>query len=190
MPRIATDAQLKSREDFAALLAQTFDPTEIVQLLSEMGLRYSDLALALGVHPRTIRAWLDESDPRQADRQRDEIQALKAVVLFMLRRGILKPRQLSLWLVEPNERLEFRRPLALLGEGDISQTLRPLIRAGSPFLRAEPNESAREKDVAAGAVVRDRPGEAPDGSSSEAEGEADEMIARPVEATEAPQQGV
>jgi len=160
MLRIASDAQLKSREDFAALLAQTFEPTEIVRLLSEMGLRYSDLALALGVHPRTIRAWLDDSDTREAGRQRDEIQALKAVVLFMLRRGILKPRQLSLWLVEPNERLDFRRPLAVLGEGDISQTLSPLIKAGGPFLRSHPEEgSVREKDVAVGAVVRDRPGE-------------------------------
>jgi transposase-like protein len=190
MPRIATDAQIKSREDFAALLAQTFDPTEIVQLLSEMGLRYSDLALALGVHPRTIRAWLDQSDPRQADRQRDEIQALKAVVLFMLRRGILKPRQLSLWLVEPNERLEFRRPLALLGEGDISQTLHPLIRAGSPFLRAEPSENAREKDVAAGAVVRDRPGEAPEESSSEERDEADEGFADPAAVAQALRAGL
>ena len=158
MPSIATDAQLKSRDDLAALLAQTFEPTDIVRLLSEMGLRYSDLALALGVHPRTIRAWLDESDSREADRQRDEIQALKAVVLFMLRRGILKPRQLSLWLVEPNEQLDFQRPLAVLGEGDISQTLSPLINAGAPFLRPEPDDaSVRERDVAAGGVVRDRP---------------------------------
>jgi hypothetical protein len=158
MSRIASDVQLKNREEFATLLAKTFEPTEIVRLLSEMGLRYSDLALALGVHPRTIRAWLDESDPRDADRQRDEIQALKAVILFMLRRGMLKPRQLSLWLVEPNERLDFRRPLAVFGEGDISQTLSPLIKAGTPFLRPEPEDaSIREKDVAASGVARDRP---------------------------------
>ena len=160
MQHTASDRLLKSREDFAALLAQTFEPAEIVLLLSEMGLRYSDLALALGVHPRTIRAWLDESDPRDGDRQRDEIQALKAVVLFMLRRGTLKPRQLSLWLVEPNEQLGFRRPLAVFGEGDISQTLAPLIKAGTPFLRPEPGDaSIREKDVAASGVARDRPNE-------------------------------
>jgi transposase-like protein len=158
MAKIATEAQIKDREDFAALLTRTFEPTEIVQLLSEMGLRYEDLALALGVHPRTIRAWLDESDPRDASRQRDEIQALKAVVLFMLRRGIWKPRQLSLWLVEPNETLDFRRPLAVLGEGDIAQTLSPLIKAGAPFLRSEPDNSTMpQREVAAGGVVRERP---------------------------------
>jgi hypothetical protein len=158
MPRIAMDAQLKDREEFAGLLARTFEPTEIVQLLSEMGLRYEDLALALGVHPRTIRAWLDDSDSRDASRQRDEIQALKAVVLFMLRRGNWKPRQLSLWLVEPNETLDFRRPLAVLGEGDIAQTLSPLIRAGAPFLRSEADTATTpQREVTAGAVVRDRP---------------------------------
>jgi transposase-like protein len=158
MPKIASDEQVRQREEFAALLAQTFEPTDIVRLLSEMGLRYEDLALALGVHPRTIRAWLDESDPRDAGRQRDEIQALKAVVLFMLRRGIWKPRQLSLWLVEPNETLEFRRPLAVFGEGDIGQTLSPLIQAGAPFLRSDPDDAATSRrEVAAGGVVRDRP---------------------------------
>ncbi|HEX3172955.1 MAG TPA: hypothetical protein VHQ43_01890 [Solirubrobacterales bacterium] len=152
---------LLDREAFAAELAQTFEPADIVRLLNEMGLRYSDLALALGVHPRTIHAWLDESDPRDGDRQRDQIQSLKAAILFLLRRGVLTPRQLALWLAEPNERLEFRRPLAVFGDGDISETLSPLITAGAPFLHPEPEESAApHPSVAAGAATRNRPDKA------------------------------
>lgn len=158
MSSIALSEQLESREMFADLLAQTFEPTEIVQLLSETGLRLDDLALALNVHPRTIRAWVDDSDPRQADRQRDEIQALKAVVLFMLRRGILKPQELAYWLVEPNAKLDFRRPLAVLGDGDISETMSELIKAGAPFLKAEPEHpSDPQRGAAVGAVTHDRP---------------------------------
>jgi hypothetical protein len=158
MPKTEIQALLSERKGFADQLAQTFEPTEIVRLLNEMGLRFDDLALALGVHPRTIRAWLDKSDSRGAERQRDEIQALKAVVLFMLRRGSLKPRQLAFWLNEPNEMLDFRRPLAVLGDGDISETLSPLIKAGGPFLRPEPDAAAGPQDgVAASAVTHERP---------------------------------
>jgi hypothetical protein len=176
MSGIASSEQLESREMFADLLAQTFEPTEIVQLLSEIGLRLDDLALALNVHPRTIRAWIDDSDPRQADRQRDEIQALKAVVLFMLRRGILKPQELAYWLVEPNAKLDFRRPLAVLGDGDISETMSELIKAGAPFLKAEPERPSNpQRGAAVGAVTHDRPihdaleGDEPVGGAEEAE---------------------
>lgn len=149
---------LLDREAFAAKLARTFEPAEIVYLLKEMGLRDSDLALALGVHPRTIHAWLDRNDPRDGDRQRDQIQSLKAVVLFLLRRGVLTPRQLALWLAEPNERLDFRRPLAVLGEGDISETLSAVVNAGAPFLHPEPEEAfGPHPSVAAGAATRNRP---------------------------------
>jgi hypothetical protein len=157
MPGIPKELLL-DREAFAEELGQTFEPAEIVWLLREMGLRYSDLALALGVHPRTIHAWLDETDPRDGDRQRDQIQSLKAAVLFLLRRGVLTPRQLALWLAEPNERLGFRRPLAVFGDGDISETLTPLIKAGTPFLHPEAEDAiGPHPSVAAGAAARSRP---------------------------------
>jgi hypothetical protein len=174
MPAIGNELLL-DREAFAAELARTFEPAEIVGLLEEMGLRHSDLALALGVHPRTIHAWLDDSDPRDGDRQRDQIQSFKAAVLFLLRRGVLTPRQLALWLAEPNERLDFRRPLAVFGDGDISETLSSLIKASAPFLHPEPDESPDpHPSVAAGAVARNRPTRAEGGEEADTpSGEAD-----------------
>jgi hypothetical protein len=169
MPDTVSKELLRDREEFAATLARTFELAEIVRLLNEMGLRHTDLALALGVHPRTIRAWLDQSDPRDGQRQRDQIQSLKATVLFLLRRGILTPWQLAHWLAEPNEALDFRRPLAIIGEGDISENLNALIRAGAPFLRPEAEEFlSPHPSVAAGAADRERL-DADDAEKGEAE---------------------
>lgn len=166
-------ARLKDKDAFAARLAQTFEPTEIVRLLIEMGLHLNDLALVLNVHPRTIRAWLDESDQRTAERQRDEILALKSLVLFLLRRGILTPRQLALWLIEPNDKLEFRRPLAALGEGDINENLIWVMKAAAPFVDPELDVETDTPNswVAAGAVDREKP-EPPNGDGT-AKGEED-----------------
>lgn len=141
---------IEDKEEFAAALAQAFEPTEIVRLLSDMDLRPSDLALALDVHPRTIRAWLDDSN-RSADRQRDEILALKSIVLFLLRQGSFAPKHLAVWLIEPNPELDFRRPLAVLGEGDGDEALVKVMRASAPFV--QPNEpQALRQGIAAGAT--------------------------------------
>ena len=43
---------LNDRQAFANRLAQTFEPRQVIALLLTTGLRYSDLALALKVHPR------------------------------------------------------------------------------------------------------------------------------------------
>jgi hypothetical protein len=153
------ERELRDKEAFAAALTQTYEPTEIVRALIEMGLRPSDLALVLDVHPRTINAWLDESDPRTAERQRDAILAVKSLVVFLLRRGALTPRQLALWLIEPNEKLNFRRPLAALGDGDINENLLWVMKAATPFLDPElgvPSEAPHPR-VAAGAVNREEP---------------------------------
>jgi hypothetical protein len=147
---LETFADEKTR--FTTRLAETFDEREIVRMMLEMGLRHSDLALALGVHPRTVRAWIDEPD-RDLTRQRDGILALKALVLFLLRRGILAPQQISLWLVEPLESLGFRRPLAVLAEGRLND----VIDASATFTRPEPALAATpasKPEVAAGAVGR------------------------------------
>ena len=145
---------LADKKAFTDRLAETFDPLEVIRLLLAMGLRQSDLALALAVHPRTVRAWLEAGD-RDPSRQRDGILSLKAVVLFLLRRGLLSPSNVAGWLVEPNERLDFRRPLAVLAEGRLDDVL----SASTTFVRppAEPSEAETEVDpaVAAGAV---RPG--------------------------------
>jgi DNA-binding transcriptional regulator YiaG len=150
---------LADREAFAEHLASAFDLLEILELMQLLGLRHSDLALALGVHPRTVRAWLDETDERDPNRQRDAILSLKALVLFLLRRGILNPRQLALWLVEPHERLEFRRPLAVLAEGGLNE----VVSASAAFVRPETprrlgattRDSPAKRAVAAGAAGRD-----------------------------------
>jgi hypothetical protein len=146
------EALLDDKAGFTTRLAETFDEREIVELMLAMGLRYSDLALALGVHPRTVRAWIDEQD-RGLTRQRDGILAMKALVLFLLRRGILMPRQIALWLVEPLETLQFRRPLAVLAEGRLDD----VVNASSPFTRPEPAleiAPASKPAVAAGAAAR------------------------------------
>jgi hypothetical protein len=139
------------REAFAERVAQTYDPLELIQLLVAMGLRPSDLALALSVHPRTIRAWLEPGD-RDPDRYRDAILSLKAVVLFLLRRGLLSPPNVAGWLVEPNEDLGFKRPLAVLAEGRLDDVL----DASATFVRPPADTSAEVADVdpavAAGAV--------------------------------------
>lgn len=178
---------LKDKDRFAALLAQTFEPTEIVRALIEMDLRPSDLALVLDVHPRTIKAWLDRSDQRTAERQRDQILALKSLVLFLLRRGVLSPRELALWLIEPNEKLGFRRPLAALGEGDVDDNLVAVMKAATPFIDPELDTPATVPNprVAAGAVNRERlrgpglalahPGEDEEGVEPEVESAEDDV---------------
>jgi hypothetical protein len=130
------------RQAFAERFAQTYDPLEIIQLLMAMGLRAPDLALALGVHPRTVRAWL-EPGSRDPDRYRDEILSLKAVVLFLLRRGFLSPPNVAGWLVEPNEDLGFKRPLAVLAEGRLDDVL----DASTTFVRPPADTSAEVAEV-------------------------------------------
>lgn len=134
---------LDDRMAFAERLAQTFEPTPIVRLLHQMGLRLSDLALALGVHPRTVRAWL-ESTERDPSRHRDAILNLKALVLFLLRRGLLSPRNVAGWLVEPNEQLGFQRPLAVLADNRLND----VVTASATFVRPPPHA---EPSVGAGA---------------------------------------
>lgn len=147
---------LDDKAGFASRLAETFEPREIVELLLAMGLRFSDLALALNVHPRTVRAWI-EDEGRDPDRQRDGILSLKALVLFLLRRGILSPRQVAMWLVEPREDLGFRRPLAVFAEDG----LHDVVGASAPFVRPEPElgrGAPAGHAVAAGATKRDTEG--------------------------------
>lgn len=141
----AVDIELlvSDRVAFAEKLAQTFDPMDVITLLSCMGLRPSDLALALGVHPRTVRAWLDSTE-RDPSRHRDAILNLKALVLFLLRRGLLSPPNVAGWLVEPNEQLGFQRPLAVLAEGRLNE----VVTASATFVRPAPQASP---SIAAGA---------------------------------------
>jgi hypothetical protein len=128
-----TEQLVADKDAFTNRLAETFDLREVVRLLLAMELRHSDLALALNVHPRTVRAWM-ESDERDPGRQRDGILALKALVLYLLRRGVLRPRQVALWLVEPLPELDFRRPLAVLAEGRLDD----VVAASTSFTRPEP----------------------------------------------------
>jgi transposase-like protein len=144
---------LNDRDALIARLAETYEPLEVVRLMYTIGLRYSDLALALDVHPRTVRSWL-ESEDRDPGRHRDGILTLKSVVLFLLRRGIVPPRQVALWLVEPNERLDFRRPLAVLSEDG---GIHDVISASATFTRPEPRRKeipVANDAVAAGATGR------------------------------------
>src|SRR5262245_59276726 len=136
------EAPVGDRQAFAERLAQTYDPLELVRLLIAMGLRPPDLALALGVHPRTVRAWLEPGD-RDPDRYRDDILSLKAVVLFLVRRGLLSPPNVAGWLVEPNEDLGFKRPLAVLAEGRLDDVL----DASATFVRPPPDTSAEVAEV-------------------------------------------
>lgn len=143
---------IDDKDAFASHLAETFELEKIVGLMLAMGLRFSDLALALNVHPRTVRAWM-ESDDRDPGRQRDGILALKALVLFLLRRGILTPRQVAFWLVEPSDSLAFRRPLAVLADGKLED----VVAASTSFTRPVPphgNSRRTDPSVAAGAAGR------------------------------------
>lgn len=97
---------------------------------------------------------MDEAE-RDLSRQRDGILALKALVLFLLRRGILGTRQVAMWLVEPLEDLGFRRPLAVLAEGE--DRLGEVVNASGAFTRPEPVLTSglpAKRAVAAGAVGR------------------------------------
>lgn len=144
---------VEDREALVARLAETFEPLDVVRLMLDIGLRHSDLALALDVHPRTVRAWLESSE-RDPERHRDAILSLKSAVLFLLRRGTLGPREVALWLVEPNERLGFRRPLAVLNE---EQGIHDVVSASATFTRPEPRRTgmpANNRAVAAGATGR------------------------------------
>jgi len=145
----ASQQLIADRVAFAERLAQTFEPMPVVRLLNQMGLRPSDFALALGVHPRTVRAWLDSTE-RDPSRHRDAILNLKALVLFLLRRGLLSPRNVAGWLVEPNEQLGFQRPLAVLADNRLND----VITASATFVRPLPHAAP---SVAAGAAHASSP---------------------------------
>ena len=146
------EALTANKEAFINRLAETFEPRDIVDLFLAMGLRQSDLALALGVHPRTVRAWTEDNE-RDPDRQRDGILSSRpwfcsccVAVCWTLGR----PR---CGLVEPHEQLGFRRPLAVFAESGLTK----VVSASAAFVRPEPPLAAgapTDDAVAAGATKR------------------------------------
>lgn len=152
-------ALLSDKDAFVEQLAEALDLREVVALLLAMGLRYSDLALALNVHPRTVRAWVEDPS-RDLGRQRDVILELRAFVLFLLRRSPLTPSHIAFWLIEPHEALDFRRPLAVFAEGGLRAAV-SASRSFASFAQPEPQlpvTSSLDEAVAAGAVGREREG--------------------------------
>jgi hypothetical protein len=152
-------ALLDDKDAFVERLAEALELRDVIVLLLTLGLRYSDLALALNVHPRTVRAWIEDQE-RDLGRQRDGILELRALVLFLLRRSPLGPSHIAFWLVEPHEALDFRRPLAVFAEGGLDTVVKA-SRSFASFVQPEPLlpvTTRVDEAVAAGAVGREREG--------------------------------
>lgn len=134
-------AIFEDREKLADVLYREERPVEVLKLIGGMGVNSSHLAGSIDVQVGTIDNWLNSSSETEVEVEiedhSDSIQALKATTLYLLRRGILPPRALALWLVEPREELQNRSPLAMLPLEDGQQKV---IKAAfiSDFLRPEP----------------------------------------------------
>lgn len=127
---------LNDKEVYANILYAAEEPGLQLGLIACMGIGYRHVASALGadVTPETVKEWMNcESEPTEEHEY--GIFTLKSTILFLLRRGILGPRQVGAWLIEPNLELEGVTPLATLAnEGGVER----VVMASRTFIRPEP----------------------------------------------------
>jgi len=103
----------------AAVLERAVEPNEIVAALGRYGLTQRDIAAAAHVSERTVYAWKREHG---GDRNYDRLAVVREVVLVL--RDSLTDRGVGQWLRARNRLLQGRRPVEVLGEGDIEAVRR------------------------------------------------------------------
>lgn len=105
----------------AVVLERAVEPNEIVAALGRYGLTQRDIAAATHVSERTIYAWKHKQGGVR-DRNYDRLVALREVVLMLS--DSLTERAVGQWLRARNRLLGGRRPVEVLGEGDIEAVRR------------------------------------------------------------------
>lgn len=107
----------------AELRARLFHPEHFekrLQRLSDLGLNDAELARAIpNGHARTVRRWRVGGIPEA----RGAVDDLSAMVSFLLADGTYDERGAIEWLRARNPRLDFARPLDLLGKGGFDAVL-------------------------------------------------------------------
>lgn len=105
------------------LRARLFHPEHFekrLQLLSDLGLNDAELARAIpNGHTRTVRRWRVGGIPEA----RGAVDDLSAVVSYLLADGTYDEHGAIEWLRARNPRLDFARPLDLLGKGRFEAVL-------------------------------------------------------------------
>lgn len=131
------EAIFEDKEIFADVLYREERLPEVLRLIGGMGINSSHLAGSIDVQADTVDNWLNSSSETEIEDHSASIQVLQATTLYLLRRGILPPRALALWLVEPREELQDRSPLSVLPlEGGQDRVIQAAF--ASDFLRPEP----------------------------------------------------
>lgn len=108
----------------AVVLERAVEPNEIVAALGRYGLTQRDIAAAAHVSERTVYAWKREQGGVR-DRNYDRLAAVREVVLLL--RDSLTDRGVGQWLRARNRLLQGRRPVEVLGEGDIDAVRRAAV---------------------------------------------------------------
>ncbi len=104
----------------ARTLDRAVEADEIVAALRGFGFTQHDVAAAVGVSDRSVRNWSHETPLRRRNEER--LQAVRQVVLLLS--DSLSPRGVGQWFRAHNRALEGRRPLDVLGDGDIEAVRR------------------------------------------------------------------
>jgi transcriptional regulator with XRE-family HTH domain len=100
--------------DLADDLRNTIDPLEILFLLRLRGhMTQSDIASAVAVNVRSVRAWESGSDPRLS--AADRLRALAEIVATLAE--TLTPRGVNHWLRHQSRHLGGDRPIERIATG-------------------------------------------------------------------------
>ena len=115
----------------ADVLYEETDPVGALQLLGSMGLKPSEIAAGIGVPPDIVESWhggnIDDVPEHEL-----AIYGLKSTTIYLLKRGILNPSELALWLTQPLENLQGDTPLITLPQ---EGGLEAVLLAAAPFIR-------------------------------------------------------
>jgi hypothetical protein len=136
-------AEKREKDILADLLFEEQDPNLSLRLIGDMGITAAELGSGINVSGDKVESWFagDSSDITEHELA---IHGLKSTILFLLRRGILNPSQLALWLTLPNPDLEDETPLATMPkEGGLDAVL----QASRTFTRPEPAPWGRVSDL-------------------------------------------
>ena len=134
----------------------TSDPRAVVRFLHDtIRMTDAEIAEAIGVQADvTVRRWRSE-DSGGVPRRTDRVDDLRAITGMLLNSRLLYPEEVGRFLRARNEHLGFRRPIALLGNGDFD-----LVREAAEQILAQ-LANRREADEPAPVLVG--PGQLPRG---------------------------
>lgn len=114
---MAAPASREVAEGVATALDRAVEVRDVVSALAGFSLTQADLARATGASERSVRNWKKTSAirPEYEERLRD----VREVALIL--QDSLTPRGVGQWLRARNRMLGGRRPIELIGEGELAK---------------------------------------------------------------------